>query len=145
MRWLWFLAGISLCASAQARMYQWTDPESGTAYLSGIPPAWYRSAQGGPRVLVFEDGKVVDDTEWSASRERERALREKAMEELQARKEAERQRKAELAQQAASKDQEAEEEDQTGLKGEEDAVAIFRALLSEFDKQKGKTKPAGQP
>ncbi|MGH8512339.1 MAG: hypothetical protein ACREU9_06815 [Gammaproteobacteria bacterium] len=47
---------------AQARMYQWINPSSGTTQLSGNPPTWYRSPQGGPRVLVFERGKAIDDT-----------------------------------------------------------------------------------
>jgi len=51
-----------LIQSVQAQMYQWVDPESGTTQLSGKPPAWYRSAEGGPRVFVFNRGKVVDDT-----------------------------------------------------------------------------------
>ncbi len=47
---------------AQARMYQWINPSSGNTQLSGTPPTWYRGPQGGPRVLVFERGKVIDDT-----------------------------------------------------------------------------------
>ena len=43
-------------------MYQWVDPDNGTTQLSGKPPAWYRSSTGGPRIFVFENGKVVDDT-----------------------------------------------------------------------------------
>ncbi len=45
-------------------MYQWINPSSGNTQLSGNPPTWYRSPQsgGGPRVLVFERGKVIDDT-----------------------------------------------------------------------------------
>lgn len=57
------LSGV-LCVgmSAQARMYQWINPSSGHTQLSGTPPTWYRSPQGGPRVLVFERGKAIDDT-----------------------------------------------------------------------------------
>ncbi len=43
-------------------MYQWINPSSGNTQLSGTPPTWYRSSQGGPRVLVFKRGKVIDDT-----------------------------------------------------------------------------------
>ncbi len=53
---------LSYSASISARMYQWIDPESGTTQLSGKPPMWYRSAQSGPRVFVFENSKVIDDT-----------------------------------------------------------------------------------
>ena len=57
------LSGV-LCVAipAQARMYQWINPSSGNTQLSGIPPTWYRSPKSGPRVLVFERGKVIDDT-----------------------------------------------------------------------------------
>ncbi|MGH8507683.1 MAG: hypothetical protein ACREVH_03050 [Gammaproteobacteria bacterium] len=47
---------------AQARMYQWINPSSGNTQFSGTPPTWYRSPLGGPRILVFESGKVIDDT-----------------------------------------------------------------------------------
>lgn len=59
-------------------MYQWTDPETGTTQLSGKPPAWYRSAEGGPRVFVFNRGKVVDDTSIEISDEQRINLRTKA-------------------------------------------------------------------
>jgi hypothetical protein len=59
-------------------MYQWVDPESGTTQLSGKPPAWYRSAEGGPRVFVFNRGKVVDDTGIIISDEQRIRLRIKA-------------------------------------------------------------------
>ncbi len=49
-------------ASISARMYQWVDPESGSTQLSGKPPMWYRSAESGPRVFVFEKSKIIDDT-----------------------------------------------------------------------------------
>lgn len=49
-------------ANAHARMYQWSHPSSGTVQLSGAPPAWYRSTIKGPRVLVFDNGQLVDDT-----------------------------------------------------------------------------------
>jgi len=64
--------------SVQAQMYQWTDPESGTTQLSGKPPAWYRSVEGGPRVFVFNRGKIVDDTGIKISDEQRISLRTKA-------------------------------------------------------------------
>ncbi len=67
-----------LIQSVQAQMYQWVDPESGTTQLSGKPPAWYRSAEGGPRVFVFNRGKVVDDTGIDISDEQRIRLRIKA-------------------------------------------------------------------
>lgn len=70
-----------------ARIYQWVDPDSGNVYLSGSPPAWYRSGGQGPRVLVFEGGKVVDDTSRQTSEEEAAALREKALLQEQVRRE----------------------------------------------------------
>lgn len=61
-----------------ARMYQWVEPDSGTTQLSGKPPSWYRSGESGPRVLVFEKGRLVDDTDIELSREARRELRKRA-------------------------------------------------------------------
>lgn len=44
-------------------MYQWTDPATGTAQLSGTAPPWYRNTADGPRVFVFDNGELIDDTE----------------------------------------------------------------------------------
>jgi hypothetical protein len=66
----------STCANA--RMYQWTDPESGSTQLSGSPPMWYRSAEGGPRVFVFDNTRVVDDTSIAVSNEEREYLRQQA-------------------------------------------------------------------
>jgi len=62
VRYYCLLVLVFFCQSTQAQMYQWNDPETGTTQLSGKPPAWYRSVEGGPRVFVFNRGKVVDDT-----------------------------------------------------------------------------------
>jgi hypothetical protein len=64
--------------SVQAQMYQWADPETGTTQLSGKPPAWYRSVEGGPRVFVFNRGKIVDDTGIKISDEQRISLRTQA-------------------------------------------------------------------
>ncbi len=57
------LAGtVLLPGGAAARLYQWVDPGTGTTQMSGRPPAWYRGSQGGPRILVFEAGRLIDDT-----------------------------------------------------------------------------------
>ena len=53
---------IFYSGNVSARMYQWTDDETGTTQLSGKPPTWYRSADGGPRVFVFDKGHLIDDT-----------------------------------------------------------------------------------
>ena len=67
-----------LSLPAQARMYQWTDPDAGTTQLSGKPPAWYRSAEAGPRVFVFEKGRIIDDTAINIPDEERELLRKQA-------------------------------------------------------------------
>lgn len=61
-----------------ARMYQWTDPDTGTPQLSGKPPYWYRGDEAGPRIFVIDNGKVVDDTAVSVPESRRQQLREQA-------------------------------------------------------------------
>ena len=78
MRHYCLLVLLFFCQSTQAQMYQWNDPETGTTQLSGKPPAWYRSVEGGPRVFVFNRGKVVDDTGIDVSDEQRIALRTNA-------------------------------------------------------------------
>jgi len=80
--------GLGVTGFAEARMYQWTSPQTGLAQLSGSPPSWYRSgAPGQPRVLVYENGTLVDDTSLQVSEERALMLREAAFDEVQRRKE----------------------------------------------------------
>lgn len=67
-----------LAAPAEGRMYRWTSPESGRTQLSGQPPAWYRSGPAGPRVLVFENGWLIDDTAVSVSQAQGETLRKQA-------------------------------------------------------------------
>lgn len=73
------LAMLMLCMPAAARMYQWVNPETGHTQMSGKPPAWYRGTAGGPRVQVFENGKLVDDTAHAVSDAERTALRATAM------------------------------------------------------------------
>ena len=70
------LLSYSSCISA--RMYQWVDPESGSTQLSGMPPMWYRNAENGPRVFVFENTKLIDDTNMSVSETERARLRQNA-------------------------------------------------------------------
>jgi hypothetical protein len=76
---LLFLVLMVVMMPVQARMYQWIDPDTGTTQLSGKPPAWYRSAENGPRVIVFEKGRVVDDTNISVSGSLQEELRRQAL------------------------------------------------------------------
>jgi hypothetical protein len=73
-----FLFLLVCSANTSARMYQWIDPDSGSTQLSGSPPMWYRSAEGGPRVFVFDKSKVVDDTGINVSDEKREQLRQQA-------------------------------------------------------------------
>ncbi|MEQ8231029.1 MAG: hypothetical protein RLW61_16270 [Gammaproteobacteria bacterium] len=70
--------GLILTATADAQMYQWTNPSTGSVQLSGTPPAWYRASTPGPRTFVFADGRLVDDTAIMVSELQRRALREQA-------------------------------------------------------------------
>ena len=63
---------------AHARMYQWVDPDTGTTQLSGKPPSWYRSGRVGPRIFVFENGRIIDDTGVILSDEHRMLMRERA-------------------------------------------------------------------
>ncbi len=62
----------------EARMYQWTEPGVETTQLSGKPPAWYRSAAGGPRIFVFDNGRLIDDTAVEVSAEVRQRMRQQA-------------------------------------------------------------------
>lgn len=64
--------------SAEARMYQWIDSETGTTQLSGKPPAWYRTGGHGPRIFVFDSGQLVDDTGIKVSVEQRELLRQRS-------------------------------------------------------------------
>jgi hypothetical protein len=63
---------------ASARMYQWVNPQTGRTQLSGAPPAWYRSGGDGPRVFVFDNGRVIDDTARPVSDDQRQQLRDEA-------------------------------------------------------------------
>jgi hypothetical protein len=71
---------------ADARMYQWTSPSTGNVQMAGDPPSWYRSDGDGPRVLVFDGGYLVDDTNIDVSSSRKRVLRKDAFDELNRRR-----------------------------------------------------------
>ena len=73
-----------LCADA--RMYQWVSPSSSVPQLSGEPPPWYRSNHGGPRVRVFENGNLVDDTAITLLASQRQELRTAAFREAEERR-----------------------------------------------------------
>ena len=77
MRWLLVLTALVLAMSAQARMYQWVSPRSGTTQMSSTPPSWYRNGEPeAPRVLVFENGRLLDDTSIAMPRDRDQKMRQ---------------------------------------------------------------------
>ncbi len=67
-----FSQGIS------ARMYQWIEADTGSTQLSGKPPMWYRSVLSGPRVFVFDNGRLIDDTAIEVDEEVRQQLRQRA-------------------------------------------------------------------
>ena len=69
---------LSVAAECEARMYHWVNPRTGTTQLSGAPPSWYRSGREAPRVFVFEQGRLVDDTAVPVTARRRRELRDAA-------------------------------------------------------------------
>lgn len=77
---------LSAAERSEARMYQWTSPVTGSLQMSGEPPSWYRSGQDGPRVRVFKDGFLVDDTAVDVSVLRRLQLRQEAFVELERRR-----------------------------------------------------------
>ena len=46
-------AVLLAAADAQAQLYRWVDPESGSVKLSNAPPPWYRDERPGPAVQVI--------------------------------------------------------------------------------------------
>ncbi len=101
-------------AAAEARVYQWRNPNTGSVELSGTPPAWYRGAGGGPRVLVYQNGMLLDDTaiavdpalgeelREAAFREYERRQEQEALKRLERTARRERAKQAEAERQAAA-------------------------------------------
>jgi len=75
---LLFVLLLLATTSAGARMYQWHDPDSKSVQFSGVPPAWYRSSEGGPRVRVYDGGKLVDDTYIRLTAQDNRSMRDTA-------------------------------------------------------------------
>ena len=88
---------LSLCASAQARLYMWVNPATGSVEMSRTPPGWYRALRAGPRIQVYENGNIVDDTSIRVSPKQSTELRTVAFQEFEVRKQAEAIKKLERA------------------------------------------------
>lgn len=158
-------AVIVLSVPAHARMYQWVDSDSGNTRLSGEPPEWYRSGEFGPRVLVFENGRLVDDTAVVLPPEQRKALREAAfleidyrreqdavkkleraaLREARRREEASRQLSAQIKSQQQTSENKTKEEDNAQAATAESApgaldggmVEQLKALISAWDRENG--------
>lgn len=150
---LFFLLLLLVSTTAGARMYQWQDPHTRSVQFSGVPPAWYRSPGGGPRVRVYDGGKLVDDTSIPLSGADSASMRELAFRELQeerqldaikrleraARREQQRQEQAERE---ALKAQAKREQSDTSEAPPEvlpdslsaDEVSRLKAIIAEYDR-----------
>ncbi len=155
---LLFLLLLLISTAAGARMYQWLDPHSKSMQFSGVPPAWYRGLQSGPRVRVYDGGKLIDDTTIPLSLEDDRSMRDmafRALEEeqqLEAIKRLERaalreESRREQARREALKAQAGGEQSDTIEAPPEvlpesldaDEVSKLQAILAEFDRTSGTT------
>lgn len=159
------LASALLPAAVDARMYQWVSPASGAVQLSGQPPPWYRGPQDGPRVRVFDNGNLVDDTAIALPRSQREELREDAFRESEQREQAQAVKRLERAarreqlhrEEAArleqarlerSAAQQASGDTQTDAQGapqvpdgqlDDDTVARLKAIISEYDRRGAST------
>ena len=152
---LFLLASLPI----EARMYQWQDPDSGTTQLSGKPPAWYRSTETGPRVIVFEKGRIVDDTNIKIPDAEREAMRTQALSRVEEDKEKAKQMALEaeklksmsatdVEEKAAVTDEQAEGTEEPAVTEEQPAAKDelpgmeglteedMRALISEWEKQR---------
>lgn len=159
---LMLLLLLVISTTASARMYQWQDPISKSVQLSGVPPAWYRSPEGGPQVRVYEGGKLVDDTSIPLSFEDSARMRELAFRALQeeqqleaikrleraARREKnrrERERREALREQAESEKSDTSEAPPEVLTDAltDDEVRRLKAIISEYDRGGSSSREGG--
>jgi hypothetical protein len=149
---LLFLLLLLISTAAGARMYQWLDPHSKSMQFSGVPPAWFRGLQSGPRVRVYDGGKLIDDTTIPLSLEDDRSMRDmafRALEEEQQLEAIKRLERAALrqARREALKAQAGGEQSDTIEAPPEvlpesldaDEVSKLKAILAEFDRTSGTT------
>jgi len=133
---------------AEARMYQWTEPGVETTQLSGKPPPWYRSTEGGPRVFVFDKGRLIDDTAVEVSDEIRQRMRQEAfvLVEEDRQKALEKMAKAEEMKQKFKKKKSDSEEQSSHVEKEEKTSVvdvITEALFPEKDQEANKDDKSG--
>lgn len=140
MRTIFFLFFCLATFAADARMYQWVEPGVETTQLSGKPPTWYRSSVGGPRVFVFENGRLIDDTAVQVSDEVRQRMREEAflLAEEDRKKAEEKIAKAREAEQKRKKLSELDEEDPqiADVDEEESTVELLTDALFPKEEEK---------
>lgn len=120
----WLLIALAP-ASVSARMYQWVSPASATPQLSGEPPPWYRSDYGGPRVRVFENGNLVDDTSIELPAVQREELRAAAFREAEERQRAE---AVERLERAARREEKRKADQERALQAQRDREAEARRI-----------------
>jgi len=152
-RYLSLILAFLVSMPVAARMYEWVSPATGTVHLTGIPPSWYRSGDDdAPRVRVYDDGRLIDDTAIVLSPEDRQEIRDAAFRDLErrqqieavrrleraARREAARQAEAREKVASAEQEESAQPESETpeGVPGALDAAMVERlkAIISEYDR-----------
>lgn len=150
-------AYVLAVAPVQARMYQWLERDSGIVRLAGDPPPWYRNGDPGPRVFVFENGRLIDDTAIALPPEQEDALREEAFREvdlqreeaavrklertalrkarLQQRRDAAPQERPDSAAAQEAAPEQSQNEETSGRELDAETVRRMKQLIREWDKQ----------
>lgn len=122
---------VAAACAADARMYQWQSTHSGRIELSGTPPSWYRSGLEGPRVLVYEEGRLVDDTAVALSRDKAELLRNSAFDEIERRRHEETVKRLERAARRAAVRREQSEEATAAASGESQQPAASSEAVPE--------------
>ena len=156
---LLFLLILLISTTAGARMYQWQDPRSKSMQFSGVPPAWYRGLQSGPRVRVYDGGTLIDDTTIPLSPEDDRSMRDMAFRALEEEQQLEAIKRLERAalREESRREQARREELKAQAGGEQsdptiesppevlpesldaDEVSKLKAILAEFDRTNSAT------
>ncbi|RKZ35285.1 MAG: hypothetical protein DRQ37_06780 [Gammaproteobacteria bacterium] len=137
---------LLLATTAEARLYQWTNPQTGSAQLSGAPPSWYRSPAGGPRILVYDQGQLIDDTAVALPSENSEILRKQAFRELEQQRQNQALKRLEQAakREAARRKKETKKEEEVAAEStpassaeelDSRAVEQLKGILAEWDRQ----------
>ena len=128
---------------AIARMYQWVDPDSGNTQLSGTPPIWYRGKENGPRVFVFNKGKIIDDTGINLPDIEQDKLRQQAFLQAEADKQRAREKLLQAKKLQAALDQK-QKMDKKTQEDEEYEEELLVDLIPEQEDVSAETKPEAE-